>query len=66
MIKFNKIYENTIQYPCKIRELLRNICNQANVELATESFQNQNFLVTFWLVLLFLFGELLLFVHSIF
>lgn len=43
MIKFNKPYQDTITYPCTLRALLLNICNQANIELMTNSFANENF-----------------------
>lgn len=45
MIKFNKSYEDRIQYPCTMMELLQDICDQADVELGTESFVNSNFVV---------------------
>lgn len=45
MIKFNKDYEDRIQYPCTMMELLEDICNQAEVELGTESFANSDFIV---------------------
>lgn len=43
MIKFNKPYEDTITYPCTLRALLLNVCNQAGIELMTNSFANENF-----------------------
>ena len=45
MIKFNQDYEDRIQYPCTMMELLEDICDQAGVELGTESFANSNFIV---------------------
>ena len=45
MIKFNKTYIDTIQYPCSLKLLLENICTQAGVQLGTEHFPNELFLV---------------------
>jgi len=45
MIKFNQDYEDRIQYPCTMMELLEDICDQADVELGTESFANSDFIV---------------------
>ena len=45
MIKFNKKYEDQITYPCTLRDYLMNICNQAGVELGSEEFVNENFIV---------------------
>lgn len=47
MIKFNKEYDITgIVFPCTLKELLTNLCSQAEVELGTENFANQDFVVT--------------------
>lgn len=46
MIKFNKIYEDTAIYPLTLKNYLINICTQAGVELGTQSFTNDSFLVT--------------------
>lgn len=43
MIKFNQPYEDRITYPCTLKNLLIDICNQAGVELSTSSFVNENF-----------------------
>lgn len=45
MVKFNLKFEDTLIYPCSVKELLEAICEQCGVELATTSFVNQNFVV---------------------
>lgn len=45
MIKFNQPYVDRVIYPCTLRALLIDICNQADVELGTTTFTNMNFLV---------------------
>ena len=35
--------EVTINYPCTLKDYLQHICNQAGVELGTQSFANENF-----------------------
>ena len=45
MIKFNKNYVDSITYPCTLKNYLINICNQAGVELGSQSFINDDFLV---------------------
>lgn len=46
MIKFNKTYRDEIPYPCTLKAYLLNICSQANVELGSQSFTNDDFMVT--------------------
>ena len=46
MIKFNKIYEDQVVYPITLKNYLINICQQAGVELGTQSFLNDSFYVT--------------------
>ena len=46
MIKFNKTYRDEIPYPCTLKAYLLNICSQANVELGSQSFTNDGFMVT--------------------
>ena len=46
MIKFNKNYEDQVAYPCTLKAYLLNICSQANVELGSQSFTNDGFMVT--------------------
>lgn len=46
MIKFNKNYQDTITYPCTLKQFLDNVCSQAGVELGSTTFPNQNFIVT--------------------
>ena len=45
MIKFDVPYEDTITYPCTLKELVENICEKVGVELGSESFSNQDFIV---------------------
>lgn len=45
MIKFNQDYKDTITYPCTLLNLLKDVCNQAGIELATEDFMNNDFVV---------------------
>ena len=46
MIKFNKIYQDEVTYPIKLKDYLSNICTQAGVQLGSETFPNQNFWVS--------------------
>lgn len=46
MIKFNKIYQNEVAYPIKLKDYLSNICTQAGVQLGSQTFPNQNFWVS--------------------
>lgn len=43
MIKFNQDYTNRVSYPCKLKDLLLDICSQAGVELGSTTFQNEDF-----------------------
>lgn len=43
--KFNKIYEDTITYPCTALQLAQNVCQQAGVEFGTEHFTNDDFVI---------------------
>jgi hypothetical protein len=45
MIKFDVPYEDTITYPCTLKELVENICEKVGVELGSETFSNQDFIV---------------------
>ena len=45
MIKFNKLYEDRVTYPCTLLTLLTDICSQAGVTLGTNDFANKNFSV---------------------
>lgn len=45
MVKFNQPYKDRIVYPCTLRALLIDICSQAGVELSTNSFSNEDFVV---------------------
>ena len=46
MIKFNKIYEDQVTYPLTLKDYLIDICSQAGVTLGTQSFTNDDFMVT--------------------
>jgi hypothetical protein len=46
MIKFNKPYEDQVNYPVTLLALLQNICTQAGVTLDTTDFNNYDFIVT--------------------
>lgn len=46
MIKFNKIYQDLVTYPIKMKDYLSNICTQAGVQLGAQSFANENFWIT--------------------
>lgn len=46
MIKFNKIYQDEVPYPIKLKDYLSNICTQAGVQLGSQTFPNQNFWVS--------------------
>lgn len=43
--KFNKIYEDTIAYPCTALQLAQNVCEQCGVELATTNFLNNHYTI---------------------
>ena len=45
MIKFNQPYVDRVHYPCTLKTLLIDICNQAGIELATQEFSNYDFVV---------------------
>lgn len=45
MIKFDVPYEDTITYPCTLKELAQNICEAVGVELGSEEFSNSDFVV---------------------
>lgn len=45
MIKFNVEYSDDLTYPCTLKDVLQSICEQADVELGTEHFTNENFVV---------------------
>ena len=45
MIKFNEDYQDRVIYPCTLKDLLIDICSQAGVELGSDTFLNQNFIV---------------------
>ena len=46
MIKFNKPYDDQVNYPCTLLQLLQNICSQAGVTLETTDIDNRDFSVT--------------------
>lgn len=45
MIKFNKSYINRVVYPCTLKDLLLDVCSQAGVDLGSNTFLNENFIV---------------------
>lgn len=45
MIKFDVAYEDTITYPCTLKNLAENICTQVGVQLGSTSFRNDDFVV---------------------
>lgn len=44
--KFNKTYEDTIEYPCTALDLVKNICEQCGVELGSEIFKHNDWVIT--------------------
>lgn len=45
MVKFNLPYQDTLEYPCTILNVLNSICEQCGVALATTTFTNSDFVV---------------------
>ena len=45
MKKFDILYEDSTTYPCTLRELTEDICQKVGVELGSESFTNEDFIV---------------------
>lgn len=45
MVKFNLKFEDTLTYPCSVKDLLNAICEQCGIELATTSFVNESFVL---------------------
>lgn len=45
MIKANIKYVDTMEYPCTLKELAKEVCTQAGLILANENFRNQDFIV---------------------
>lgn len=45
MIKTNIAYVDSIEYPCTLKELAANVCNQCGLTLADETFRNEDFIV---------------------
>lgn len=45
MIKLNKEYQDSINYPCTISDLIVDICGQCEVEYEVVSFTNSDFLI---------------------
>lgn len=43
--KFNKVYEDTITYPCSTLQLAQNVCEQCGCELGSISFKNSDYIV---------------------
>jgi len=45
MIKFNKEYEDTLVYPCTLKDVLNSICTQCEVVMNNITFVNDDFIV---------------------
>lgn len=45
MKKFDIPYEDSMTYPCTLRELTEDVCQKVGVELGSESFTNEDFIV---------------------
>lgn len=45
MVKFNLPFEDTLIYPCKVKDVYNAICEQCEVESGTDSFTNEDFIV---------------------
>ena len=45
MVKFNLSYQDTLEYPCTVKDVLNSICTQCEVELGTDTFTNSEFVV---------------------
>ena len=45
MVKFNQEYKDRITYPCKLKELLNDVLDQAGVNSKTNTFANSDFIV---------------------
>lgn len=45
MVKFNLPFEDTLVYPCTLKDVLEAICEQCEVTLGSTSFTNDNFIV---------------------
>lgn len=45
MVKFNLPFEDTLVYPCTLKDVLETICEQCEVTLGSTSFTNDNFIV---------------------
>lgn len=43
--KFNKVYEDTITYPCTALQLAQNVCEQCGVILETTDFTNNEYVI---------------------
>lgn len=45
MVKFNLPYEDTLTYPCTVKDVYNAICEQCGVESGTDTFANEDFIV---------------------
>lgn len=45
MIKFNPLYVPNVIFPCSLKDVLDDLCEQSEVELGTQTFANMNFIV---------------------
>lgn len=46
MIKLNTKFKDRLTYPCTLRDVAKDICDQAGIELGDENFRNADFIVT--------------------
>ena len=45
MIKFNVLYKNRVEYPCKLSNLFIYVCNQVGLETGNVDFTNCNYII---------------------
>ena len=43
--KFNKVYEDELEYPCTALALAQNVCEQCGCELGSTSFKNSDYII---------------------
>lgn len=45
MVKFNVLYKNRVEYPCKLSNLFIDVCNQVGLETGNVDFTNCNYMI---------------------
>lgn len=45
MIKFNVLYKNRVEYPCKLSKLFTNVCSQVGLEAGNTDFTNNDYMI---------------------